>query len=389
MPEKIWKKYEKIKEIPNNNIKTYLARIEPIIKEIKLNDKDDYLYEKLEKLKKEIKVYDIIEENEIIYLVIDNNQKSNNIVDNLLLTKEFDIKKEGIVEGHSAPILKDEIINLFKMEKCMCKIESRTKKNEIKLGSGFFCKLNNFPIKYALFTNNHVLEEYNIEINKTIKFDCLQKNNIEINKTIKGNYLDYQEPKYISIKKEIKITEKRRVYTNVKLDYTCIELFESDGIKDYFEIDPDLFKYDNKEILKNNDIFILQYPKGNDISFSCGQITLIEDNLIKHNASTEGGSSGSPIIRRSYNNYVIGLHFGGKKEENKYSYNVATNFVYILENIKEEMGGEINCIYIADKNKNEIDLLHDYNEDVKYFDEEERKSYLEVKKLNKNIFEKI
>ena len=104
---------EKIKEIPNNNIKTYLARIEPIIKEIKLNDKDEYIYEKLEKLKKEIKVYDIIEENEIIYLVIDNNQKSNNIVDNLLLTKELDIKKEGIIEGHSAPIKKDEIINLL------------------------------------------------------------------------------------------------------------------------------------------------------------------------------------------------------------------------------------------------------------------------------------
>ena len=202
MPEKIWKKYEKIKEIPNNNIKTYLARIEPIIKEIKLNDKDDYLYEKLEKLKKEIKVYDIIEENEIIYLVIDNNQKSNNIVDNLLLTKELDIKKEGIIEGHSAPIKKDEIINLFKMEKCMCKIESRTKKNEIKLGSGFFCKLNNFPIKYALFTNNHVLEEYNIEINKTIKFDCLQKINIEINKTIKGNFLIIKNLNIFQLKKK-------------------------------------------------------------------------------------------------------------------------------------------------------------------------------------------
>ena len=112
----------------------------------------------------------IIEKNEIIYIVIDNNEKSNNIVDNALSTKEFDIKKEGIIEGHTAPIKKDEIEDLFEMEKCMCKIENRIKDNKIKYGSGFFCKLNDFPIKYALFTNNHILDENNIEINKTIKF---------------------------------------------------------------------------------------------------------------------------------------------------------------------------------------------------------------------------
>ena len=34
MPEKVWEKYEKLKEIgdENSNIKTYLARIEPIYK---------------------------------------------------------------------------------------------------------------------------------------------------------------------------------------------------------------------------------------------------------------------------------------------------------------------------------------------------------------------
>ena len=44
MPETIWKKYEKLKEIgdKNQNIRTYLARIEPIVKEIKPKDKDEY-----------------------------------------------------------------------------------------------------------------------------------------------------------------------------------------------------------------------------------------------------------------------------------------------------------------------------------------------------------
>ena len=95
----------------------------------------------------------------------------------------------------------------------------------------------------------------------------------------------------------------------------------------------------NNEILKNNDIFILQFPKGNDISFSHGIIKLVKDNTIVHNASTEGGSSGSPIIRRSDKNYVIGLHFasGKKNKENKKSlYNLATNFVSILNDKKKK-----------------------------------------------------
>jgi predicted KAP-like P-loop ATPase len=78
MPSKIWNKYKIIKEInSNSNIKTYLARIEPIIKEIIPKNKDDYyrIYERLEKLKEEINIYEIIEENEKIYIVIDNNDE--------------------------------------------------------------------------------------------------------------------------------------------------------------------------------------------------------------------------------------------------------------------------------------------------------------------------
>ena len=36
---------------------------------------------------------------------------------------------------------------------------------------------------------------------------------------------------------------------------------------------------------------------------------------------------------------------------------IATNFNSILEDIK---GNEINCIYIPEKNQNEINLIHDY-----------------------------
>ena len=376
MPESIWNKYEKIKEIENknSNIKTYLVKIEPLIKEIKPKDKNDYLsiYQRIEKLKSEIKIYDVVDENDKIYIVIENNEEISNKVDKIL--KEKNIKKEGVVEGHGTPITKNEIFKLFEMEKSMCKIESETKENEKKKGSGFFCKLNNFPIKYALFTNNHILDESNIEIGNKIKFECLE---------FQKSY--FFNSSYNLIKKEIEITDKRRVYTSKELDYTCIELFESDGIKDYFEIDPKIFKYDNN-ILENNDIFILQYPKGNDISFSNGKIISLKDNIIMHNASTEGGSSGSPIIRRSDNNYIIGLHFGAEEKEDKYLYNLATNFVNILNDIKENMN-EINCIYIADKDKNEINLLHDYNEDISNWYENPKKLYIEAKNINKRIYE--
>ena len=115
----------------------------------------------------------------------------------------------------------------------MCKILFETKKGEKGKGSGFFCKIDKFPIKYALFTNNHVLNESNIEIGSIIHFEYLEFQKSLLNSS------------YKSSKKEIKITQNRKVFTNKELDYTCIELFESDGIKDYFKISPKIFKDKN------------------------------------------------------------------------------------------------------------------------------------------------
>jgi len=178
MPSKIWNKYKLIKEIKSNlNIKTYLTRIEPIIKEIIPKNKDDYyiIYERLEKIKEELNIYEIIEENERIYIVIDNNDELLLKIDKLILSDELDIIKEGSIQGHGSPITKDEILNLFKMEKSMCKISYETIDGEKGKGSGFFCEIDiDFPFKYALFTNNHVLDESNIEIGKTIYIECLE-----------------------------------------------------------------------------------------------------------------------------------------------------------------------------------------------------------------------
>ena len=138
------------------------------------------------------------------------------------------------------------------MEESMCKIEFEridNKKIMTGKGTGFFCEIEaeNFPIKYCLFTNNHVLNEKNIEINSIINFEYFTK----------GKYIE----------KKIKIDKNRKTYTNQELDYTCIEIYESDGIQNFFKIDPYLYKYNDVDYLKDNDIFILQYSNGNEFVF--------------------------------------------------------------------------------------------------------------------------
>jgi len=294
----IWNKYKKIKEINSNlNIKTYLARIDPIIKEISYNNKNEYLkiMKRIEIIKNKINIYDIIEEEDKIYIVIDNNKEIITEIDKLILKDKNEIKKEGILKGQGSPVSKSQIIELLNMEKSMCKIiYEKTEENTIKngKGSGFLCEIDNFPIKYGLFTNN-ILNEKDLEKGKNIHIEILNSSSY--------------------IKKKIKIDKKRRLYTNKKLDYTCIEIYQSDGFEVYFKIDPILFN--NKNILQNWDIFILQFPEGNELCFSDGKVLSIKDNNILLSASTKDGSSASPIIRRSEDNYIIGLHYGGKKKK--------------------------------------------------------------------------
>ena len=91
--------------------------------------------------------------------------------------------------------------------------------------------------------------------------------------------------------------------------------------------------------LKHTDIFILQYPKGNELSFSLGQITIIDDELIKHSASTDGGSSGSPIISRQNIYNVIGVHYGGNEKGNR-----AHTISIILKDIKDKYKYKCNTL---------------------------------------------
>ena len=120
------------------------------------------------------------------------------------------------------------------------------------------------------------------------------------------------------------------------LDYTCIEIFDSDNIKKFFRIDDNIFI--NKIRLIDKEIFILQYPLG-ELSFALGKIVDIQDDMICHNVNTESGSSGSPLIKRYNNNLIIGIHYGAEKDEitDKYIYNLAIPFDIIIKDIKEQL----------------------------------------------------
>ena len=59
---------------------------------------------------------------------------------------------------------------------------------------------------------------------------------------------------------EIELEQERETYFNKEYDVTLIELRDEDNIKDYLELDDNLFQ-DNSEInYKDQSIYILNYP---------------------------------------------------------------------------------------------------------------------------------
>ena len=259
--------------------------------------------------------------------------------------------KEDYLPTHAEPITKDEILKLYSYESALCKI-----KNNDKTGTGFFCEISdkNIPFKKVLFTNNHVINNIN--------------NNIII------EYLN----------KEYKLTLNRRIYTNENLDYTCIEILDTDIYKNYFEIDNTIFL--KKEILNGIEAFILQYPKNGPLKFQVGRIIDINNNEIKHSVPTDHGSSGSPLIKRNQLNLIIGIH----KEHDFEHYNYAIPFDIIINDIKNQILNNNNINNI--EYRNIINLIYEKKE--YYYDEDDKKDCNNIfgskfVKNNKNNIELI
>ena len=188
-------------------------------------------------------------------------------------------------------------------------ISQQAKNNILKIinqrnvtGTGFFCLIP-FPDKTnllpTLITNNHVLNEYDIETKKKIKFSSQEK-----------NY-------------EIEIDNQRRCYTNKEYDTTIIEMKANEAnINKFLEIDENIFNNDADKLFGKSSVYIMHYPNGNQNEISFGKNKKIDSNNIDiiHECDTLPGSSGGPIINNT-NYKVIGIHKGS--EENK-KYNLGT-----------------------------------------------------------------
>ena len=290
-----------------NNIGTYEANLKIIVKKIEAQDeaKTSLYMDKLLNSKNWKKIYDIIkEDNTTLYVYLDPNEN----IDDILNEDEGNEIQQASKGGPPALTLKN-IEEIFELEKAMCKIKFQINERGrliTNYGSGCFIELNeeDFPFTKFLLTNNHVLDQEQIKGNKIL--DVYYNGKI----------------------KKINLSKRRR-YTNKNLDYTCIEIFEEDNIEQYYYIDQRVFQ-NNLDAFKDEDIYILHYPLGGELSFSPGKIVGIKYSNIFHNCSTKGGSSGSPIISR-YNSSIIGLHHGTHRI---YNFNLAKDISSILNDIK-------------------------------------------------------
>ena len=243
---------------------------------------------------------------------------------------------------------KKEINDLFKRENLICKISSQKiingKIENIK-GTGFFLNISNENILFnkCLITNNHILNENDIKINNKINII------------------------YNNVNKIIEINGKRNVFTDIILDYTCIEIFDTDNINYYFNIDlKDINSY------LAHDIFMLRYSDDEDeLSFSNGKIISINDNIIKHTSFSKEDLSGSPIVSRTSNYPIIGFCYSSNNN-NEYCFSRTINSIIndIINKYREQ---KMNSSYfynsilaeinIKEKDKyNKIRIINSYEE---------------------------
>jgi len=103
-----------------------------------------------------------------------------------------------------------------------------------------------------LITNNHVLNENNLQKYCNISF-TINDDNIE---------------------KNILIDDSRQVFMDKEIDITIIEIKLFDKIVHFLEIDEDILTEEENDnnSYKNEEIYILQYPKGEKASHSVGRV---------------------------------------------------------------------------------------------------------------------
>ena len=200
----------------------------------------------------------------------------------------------------------------YEISNSVCKIRIELKNGIIK-GTGFFLEfLACGEVFRCLISNEHVI----------------QKNLINNNTII---YILYDNEKKTA---NIKLNKQERYikdFKDSKLDITVVEILKEDNIpKKYFLTEGHIAN----DRLNDSEICILGYPEGGEIKMSKGKITKIDGYEFTHLASTEVGSSGSPIFMEK-TGLVLGIHKqGNRTREENYG-----NFIYpAIEIIKKDLG---------------------------------------------------
>ena len=195
-------------------------------------------------------------------------------------------KNEKLLPGSQLISLKP----ILETERAICKI--RTPKHS---GSGFFIQLSKRDENFlCLMTNEHVITKEMIE----------EKVLIEI------QYDNEKKIKIIELNPYERTIEE---FTYMDIDLTAIEILPTDKIKNEYFLLPSIYYMNNYKKLKNEEITIIQYPKG-ILSLSNGKIEKINHYTFSHSASTEHGSSGSPIFLKDTTK-VIGIHKSASNDE--------------------------------------------------------------------------
>ena len=257
---------------------------------------------------------------------------------------EGEIINEGIIKNSDIKIVD---LNLIKAIKSICKIVYKN-----KYGTGFFIKLDkNGKELYCLLTNEHVIKQEMIELKQII------------------NIYFYYEDDYEK-QLEIKLNKNQRyIKSDPTMDYTLIEIIPADKIEKKYFLLPNI---DNINLI-NKDIYIVQFPEGKQLSYSNGKIRKIFENKLFYDASTKGGSSGSPIFLKN-STKIIGMHKGFFKDKDEENCGILinsiiqslqpkkldNNFIEIYENGDYYMGQGLN----GKRHGNGI--VFDKNNNIKY-----------------------
>ncbi len=196
----------------------------------------------------------------------------------------------------------------------ICKVHINKKsKDPKKVGSGFIVSGN------YLYTCCHVISSETVARNSVIEFNFEENANNQL-----------MQPYYYNLDPDSLVKDEL-------LDYAKVKIIDRDDFPlknwGYLEIDG------RKSFSSNEKLTIIHHPQGKVKHISLlgnvvgkkGATYFKRNHSIEYDASTEGGSSGSPVFNNDLK--VIGIHRAGVKNVA----NSATLFFYIIQNEKKKM----------------------------------------------------